>query len=388
MQPFDPFSQSFTLLAADGTPFNVSMSDVNDYVSYGGRILVNYSSQIGASALLLVVLLLLTKHEKRSSPIFILNSISLTLNTMRSILQCLYFTGPFYSFYAYFASDYTRVPKAQYGVSIAGVVFTFLLLVCIEVSLILQMRVVCVTSPKLQRFWITMSSTVVALLALGFRLALLVENARSISSLDDFGAFQWLASASNITTTISICFFCIVFCTKLGLALRRRSKLGLSQFGPMQIIFIMGCQTLIIPAVFSLLQYAAVVPELSSQVPTLVALFLPLSSMWASVVIEPNNRAVKKAHDGHRMFFGSWTPSNKPGNNSGYSKESQGTTDSDAKSLPCPITGFYPRDQVAKTEVAHPTSQSSNLGSQNEDLEMQKLDIRAGDSYIVSTNKH
>jgi pheromone alpha factor receptor len=49
---------------------------------------------------------------------------------------------------------------------------------------------------------------------------------------------------------ISICVFSSVFCTKLGLAIRSRRSLGLKQFGAMQIIFIMGCQTLTIPGKF------------------------------------------------------------------------------------------------------------------------------------------
>lgn len=244
---FDPFVQPVTLLLPDGTSFNITLRDVDEYASYGIRICINYSSQIGASIVLLLVLLMLTKPDKRRSPIFILNALSLALNAIRSLLQCFYFTGAFNHPYAYFAMDYSRVPATQYQISIAGVVLTFLLLVCIEVSLVLQVRVVCITLRNITRFGITILSAVVAMVAIGFRFALTVVNSRSIAATEDFGHWAWLAHANNITTTISVCFFCAIFIAKLGSALIERRKLGLKQFGPMQIIFIMGCQTLIIP---------------------------------------------------------------------------------------------------------------------------------------------
>lgn len=245
--PFDPFSQSFTLLLSDSTPFNVSIADLDDFILYNIQICINYGAQLGGSLVLLIALLLLTKPDKRLSPIFIINSISLLLNVIRNVLQCLYFTSPFSEAYAYFGQDYSRVPRSAYATSVAATVLTFLLLACVEGSLILQVRVVCVTLPKFSRQVIFMLSNVIALIAIGFRFALCVENSRYIISLIYLTQIKWLESAVNITTSISICWFCAVFVSKLAFALMERRKLGLSRFGPMQIIFIMGCQTLIIP---------------------------------------------------------------------------------------------------------------------------------------------
>lgn len=245
--PFDPFGQSFTLLLSDSTPFNLSIPDLDDFVLYNVQICINYAAQLGGSLVLLIVLLLLTKPDKRLSPIFIINSVSLTLNVIRNVLQCLYFTGPFSEVYAYFGQDYSRVHRSAYAQSVTAAVLTFLLLACVEVSLILQVRVVCVTLPKMHRQAIFMLSNVAALMAICFRFALCVENSRYIVSLVYLTQLRWLDSATNITTSISICWFCAVFVFKLAFALIERRKLGISGFGPMQIIFVMGCQTLIIP---------------------------------------------------------------------------------------------------------------------------------------------
>lgn len=245
--PFDPYSQSFTLQASDGTSFNVSIPDLDYFVFYNNQICINYGAQTGASIVLLIVLLLLTKPDRRGSPIFIVNASSLALNIIRNVLQCLYFTGPFTETYAYFSGDYSRVHTGDYAQSVTGTVITVLVLVCVEISLCLQTRVVCVTLRQLYRRSIFAASIIIALLAIAFRLALCVENSMDIVQAKVEGPLDQLASATNITETISICWFSAVFVAKLAFALNERRKLGLVQFGPMQIIFIMGCQTLIVP---------------------------------------------------------------------------------------------------------------------------------------------
>lgn len=263
--------------------------------------------------MLLVILLLLTKPEKRRAPVFIINVLSLGLNFIRSLLQCLYFTGGLNVPYAYFARDFSRVPRSDYANSVAATIFTLLVLVCIEASLVLQANIVCTTLPKLYRHGVKAVSAVVVLLAIGFRFALAVANIKATLATSEgssSASYQWLASATNIATTVSICLFCAIFVVKLGAVMRERKKMGMRQFGPMRIIFIMGCQTMIIPgerhsgcfhgfltvltapsAVFAILQYFTTAPELGSNVLTLVAIFLPLSSMWASTSVNGTSQS-------------------------------------------------------------------------------------------------
>ena len=243
----DPFTQSLTLRMADGIPIEIQLEDLDSFILYSIEICINFAAQLGAALVLLVVLLLLTKPDKRRAPVFITNTLSLTLDFIRNILQCLYFTGPFNEVYAYFAQDYSRVPRSDYAKSVTATVLTFLLLVCVQISLIFQVRVVCVTLRKVYRRTILAVSILVALIAVAFRFALCVENSIYIVTLNYMSGLSRLQSAANITTTVSICWFCAVFVIKLGIALQQRRKLGLGQFGPMQIIFIMGCQTLIVP---------------------------------------------------------------------------------------------------------------------------------------------
>lgn len=325
---FDPFSQSFTLVAGDGTAINVTIPELDAFVLYSIQISINYAAQLGASLLFLIVLLLLTKPDKRKSAVFSINSVALVLNVLRTLLQCLYFTGPFSEPYAYFTLDYSRVSRSDYANQVAITVLTLLLLVCVEASLFLQVRVVCITLLEIYKRMIYVLSTCVAGLAIAFRLALCVENSRYILSLQSEFTLQWLASATNITTSISICWFCLVFVVKLGFALNQRKKLNVGSHGPMQIIFIMGCQTLIIPgmyphcshydpllicpAIFSIIEYFVPLPSMDSNVLSLVTIFLPLSSLWASASVDNRRRDAPKPQLHGRLLGGNGTATTGP----------------------------------------------------------------------------
>ncbi|KAI9858472.1 MAG: hypothetical protein M1824_004339 [Vezdaea acicularis] len=320
--PWDPFTQSFTLKMGDGTPFNVTLSELDSFNFYNLRTSINYASQLGASLILLVVLLLLTRADKRRSPIFILNAVSLALNFIRNVLQCVYFTSHFSAVYAFFANDYSRVPRRDYANSVAADVLTVMLLICVEVSLVLQTQVICTTLKTVYRRVLLLVSVVVSLVAIAFRLFLSIQNTKAILLAQVFLPYVWLASATNITTTISVCFFSVVFTTKLGFALNERRKMKLRQYGPMKIIFIGGYQTMVIPALFAILQYPfPTTAELSTNVLTLVAILLPLSSMWAaSSLIESPSTSASEPSDSRRKLFGSWASTNQTDSQNGSSR--------------------------------------------------------------------
>ncbi|KAL8902373.1 MAG: hypothetical protein Q9207_004757 [Kuettlingeria erythrocarpa] len=299
---FDPFAQSFTLVAGDGTAINITVPELDAFILYSVQISINYAAQLGASLIFLIVLLLLTKPDKRKSPIFMINSVALLLNVLRMLLQCLYFTGPFSEAYAYFSVDYSRVTGSDYANQVAITVLNWMLLVCVEVSLLLQVRVVCITVLDFYKRIIYVLSTCIGGIAIAFRLALCIENSKYILSLKSQFSLEWLASAANITTSISICWFCLVFVIKLGFAMWQRKKLNMGSYGPMQIIFIMGCQTLIIPAIFSIIEYFVPLPSMDSNVLTLVAIFLPLSSLWASASVDNRRQGSPQPQLGGKML--------------------------------------------------------------------------------------
>ncbi|KAL4809910.1 fungal pheromone mating factor STE2 GPCR-domain-containing protein [Aspergillus unguis] len=282
---FDPWAQKVIFHDADGSPFEVPIHALDEWVQYPIKVCINYASQLGASVILLVILLLLTRAEKRASYVFWLNCSALILNFARLLCSMLMFTSSFMNVYAYFAEDYSHVSSGDYANSVMGVVFAALLQTVIEISLVLQVQVVCSNFRRTYRRVLLGLSIIIATVPIAFRYWLAIVNIRGILDATSPVPFHWLERAGNICLTVSICYFCTVFVTKLGFAIRLRRKLGLHEFGPTKVIFIMGCQTMVIPAILAVVHNVTDVPELSTNVLTLVALSLPLSSIWASTTL-------------------------------------------------------------------------------------------------------
>jgi pheromone alpha factor receptor len=242
--------QNFTLYMPDGTAVLANIPSADTFIRRNGQVCVVYGAQLGASVLMLFVILITTRETKRRSPIFILNVLSLLLSFLRSLLQILYWLGPWNEIYRYLAYDYSTVPRSAYDNSAAAVVLTLLLLITIEASFVLQTNIVCLNTPPLLRWGVVVFSIIITLLTVSVRFVFCVRNIQGILKASYLPDTMMLGQASLITETVSIWFFCLIFVTKLAWALYQRRKMGLKQWGPMQIICIMGGCTMIIPCKF------------------------------------------------------------------------------------------------------------------------------------------
>lgn len=132
-------------------------------------------------------------------------------------------------------------------INIFGVIVTIL----VYMSLSLQVWIVCVTTPPLQRSIIMGTTTVMACIALVFRLAAVYLSTKLTLNALDTDSILVLVAVSYILQAVSIWIFSCVFTYKLGHAIIQRRRLNMPQFGPMQIVFIMGCQTMFVPGTFA-----------------------------------------------------------------------------------------------------------------------------------------
>lgn len=244
---FNATQQNITIYTSDGTPVITAIPMINQFNTQNNEICVVYGCQLGASLIMFLVVLLTTRASKRKSPIFVLNALSLIISFLRSLLQILYYIGPWTEIYRYLSNDYSTIPRSAYGNSVAATLLTFFLLMTIEASLVLQTNVVCKTMSNRIRWPVTALSMVVSLLAVAFRFALTIRNVEGILGAIVKADTLMLGRASLIAETASLWFFCTIFVIKLGWTLYQRKKLGLKQWGPMQIITIMAGCTMIIP---------------------------------------------------------------------------------------------------------------------------------------------
>ncbi|KAK4556912.1 pheromone alpha factor receptor [Recurvomyces mirabilis] len=289
---FDYYNQDFVLTAPDGiTAVPASLADVLKLDRLIATQGVVFGVQAGITGLLFLILLLMTKRDKRQSAVFLLNITALLLIFITCVLWCVSLTGVFYNFYNwelfYYMADDPGVIKAT-RLSVTTEVLSVLVMATIFSSLVLQIRIVCCTLSDLWRRCILAVSISVALAVITVRFVLAVYNIKyNIIGLldettDQFHFLGQLGRASNACTVFAIAFFSAIFVTKLAFAIRLRRKLNMKQFGPMQIIFVMGCQTMIVPMIFAIVGDYATGHQLQSLVQTIVAIFLPLSGMWAS----------------------------------------------------------------------------------------------------------
>lgn len=250
---FDPYHQTLVLTMPDGvTQSSVDISNIWELQNTAVDTAIIYGVQLGISVVLILILAIMTRPEKRRSIIFFLNLGSLVLLLIRAVLMFVTLHGSFYNFYNW-VNGYYRTVDEPIRLSVAGEIINFLVISGLEFSLFFQVRIVCVTLRTRWRLLVTAGTTLMAVAVCAIRFVTMVVNIDlGIINVAGKTDEQWqlissLASASNICIIASIFFFSAIFNTKLGHAIYQRRSMGMKQFGPMQIIFVMGCQTMVIP---------------------------------------------------------------------------------------------------------------------------------------------
>jgi pheromone alpha factor receptor len=247
----DRWTQNIYLIDGHGDNVTLSMKDMDAYRLFGFRLAINYGCQVGASIMLLLVLLLLTRAEKRKSYIFVLNASCLFLNTIRCILLCTWVTSGYNNPYSLLVEDYSRITSGDKATQVAQHIITALVTIMVLVSLCSQVWIVCVTTPPLQRNIIMGVTSTIGCVALGYRLAAVYFDTKTSLASQSMDSYLEVVAITYVLQAVSIWVFSCVFICKLGHAMWKRHRLNMPQFGPMQVVFIMGCQTMLVPGTFA-----------------------------------------------------------------------------------------------------------------------------------------
>lgn len=284
---FDPYNQNVTLYDRNHAKIIIPLPTLQSFLRYDEILCINYATQLGASLVLTVILPLLTRQEKRTTFVFVLNVLALLFNDLRLLFQILHLTTPLEEIYPYFAYDYTNIGKGAFIISVVAIISETCLVICIEISLALQVQTVFSTLRRRKRQALVLLSSSISLAPIIFRMIITVENIKEVLEVSDWTDYlEWLEVAALIAFSVSICIFSGVFVAKLGYAIFLQRKMGIRNCRPMKVIFVCGCQTLIVPVIIIILQFFIDVPEIGSNTTTLVTISLPLSSVWAGIALE------------------------------------------------------------------------------------------------------
>jgi pheromone alpha factor receptor len=241
---FNPRKQCITLFSPDGSNTSVPLAYMNSIRVDGIQWTIMFSTQIGACGILLIIFALLTSAKKRKTALFIINMLALICALIRAVLAVQYYLGPILDIYRYFSYDFSDVGMTSRWVSVFSTAAGLALQIFIHLSLILQLRVVYGSTPKLNMA-ITLLACALALTSTGLYFYWTIKN--SIANLALIGYSTWVYRVAKRVLACCITFYSFLFLVKLGYAIRQRRVLGLRSFGAMQIIFAMACQTMIIP---------------------------------------------------------------------------------------------------------------------------------------------
>ncbi|OHE94237.1 pheromone receptor [Colletotrichum orchidophilum] len=289
MAEFNPFDQIFVLKTsldtAEDTDLALSPMIIDALYKQDIATCANYSSQIGASFMLLLIIIAMTPSVRLIKASLWVHITALVVNTVRMTLMVVFFTTPNWTnFYTRFTSNYSRVTAADSHLSIATEAISLTLHTLVQVSLGMQAWALVKLLPRRWKWRFTGISCFVSASAIGLRLGLSIIKTDAILILSPARPI-WVAKGSGVVGAISIAYYCALFNIRLLIHLvKNRGILPSRQrLNAMEVLIITNGILMIIPVIFAALNWGPWSSlELSSLTYTSVVVFLPLGTLIAS----------------------------------------------------------------------------------------------------------
>jgi pheromone alpha factor receptor len=262
---------------------------VHGTVTYG----VIFGVRLGALTWAIVSQFLYSSSYK--STMFMLTMVSLWITMIQTILFLVYIYSPFRELATTFTYSYASLTVSDLNVSIAASCFEVLSVISILVTLLYQVQSIF-KDGNIIIYWVAfiivvgggcVPTCMIWLWALVVNVTILVNPDISI-----YPKNPWVVDATAPSFAATIVLVCFVLNAKLLYAIIRRKQLGLTQFDATQIFFISFAQTMVIPAVFTIIDFT-----MPSSVPTgfgalttlLVVISLPMTGIWAKFRVNAPN---------------------------------------------------------------------------------------------------
>lgn len=291
-------------------PQEFTFSELDSYFKTIIVFGIIYGARIGMSFIALPVTYLFTK--KKTSPIFILNMICLFFLFIQSILYSVSLTDEYNSI-SYIFTNSVEMHRNNSNITAASNVFYLLLVACIQMSQTYQVYIIF-ESPQSILKWVCYGVTGLSG-ALGLATVALYFDYMIESNMALFSPTKtlpsYLVNVPIILFITSTCLICATLIAKLIIAINKRRSLGLKQFNLFHILLIMSFQTMVIPMILTLISFNGFNGDkyssqsLSSLGTALVALSLPMTTMWANSSINSSTPTSQS----NTFFFNGKTPS-------------------------------------------------------------------------------
>ncbi|KAG5362408.1 Pheromone alpha factor receptor [Yarrowia sp. C11] len=254
------------------------------------RLAILFGVRVGAAVLTLIAMHLVTK-KNRTKILFLANQMSLIFLIVHAALYFRFLLGRFASvlMMVTFRTDPRGNDAPDTSVSVATNVFVLLMICSVQVSLAVQTRSVFHAWLK-SRIYITVALIVLSLVVFTFwTIHTVVSYIALTQPHRNMRPMAWTRLASDVSFACSISTSSLVLVAKLVMAIRARKTLGKKPLGYTKVLIIMSTQSLVVPAILIITNYALPAENswiLSGVAYLLVVLSLPLSSIWATSVNE------------------------------------------------------------------------------------------------------
>lgn len=299
-----------------------------------------YGCGVGAALTMLLVIWIMCSKR---TPLFVMNNITLVLYVVSASLNLAYITGPLLMVSVFLTGILTS--DSAVNVVLTANAFQLLLVFLIQSTMLYQVYVMF-KAPHIRylRHTLVAFLTALQIATLGLYIHDNVRYASRVNGVYNGAETYRLGSAGSLVPFIlfqcSVNLSSLFLFVKLVLAIRTRRYLGLRQFGVFHILMIVSLQTMFVPSVLVVANYAAYsalsLNLLSTVSLMLIVLSLPASSMWAAAA---NNSSAPSSVASSLFTFTTDTESIE--SKSGIASEKMRWTNHSGNNLP--VTLVQPR---------------------------------------------
>lgn len=212
--------QTINLTMPDGSQMPVPLSAVDQTQRYIIGTTIGYSVELGASLVMLAVILAMTPKKKFWRASTFVNVFSLGNNIIRTLLLALYFNSSWTQFYVLYSGDTRAVTPGDFRNSVASVVVSIPQNLLMMAALMLQAWVMVKLWPDLYKLGILAVSCVLTLTEVSFMLASQIYQIRSLYPGYDARSYlmniMWVRYAWLGLEVSSVCWFAFMFILKLA----------------------------------------------------------------------------------------------------------------------------------------------------------------------------
>ncbi|CAK7208799.1 pheromone alpha factor receptor [Sporothrix bragantina] len=299
--PFDPLNQTLLLQGPNNITFPVWLPDIDMVVHQAVSTAINYSTQIGACFIMLLVTLTMTSKSRFSRASTMINIANLVVGTIRCTLLALYFTSSYLELYFFFSDDYSIVKATDTQISAVATFFALPQIILIEAALFLQAYSMIQLWPSIWRAAVVFLSVLVAACAIGFKCASVALRMRAILDLYVSYSSLWVYQVDLAFTTTTIFWFCFIFIIRLVIHMwEYRSILPpLGGVSAMEVLVMANGILMLVPVVFAAMELGGFTTfEAGSLTYTSVVVLLPLGTLIAQNVTRSDSYIMRSGNSG------------------------------------------------------------------------------------------